>query len=318
MQNDDNDLKDHSLPLLIKQSTDDCDDNAKPNLFDGSAKANLESLKGKLIHRDTQLDVHAPFNDEDYLMSDATSELTSQTYERQTARGEDVMPYTNLFSSSGPGSFRLPSVWSLLDTSSSHLSSISKMLIGPYHVIVECLSPEVDTEVLAMAFSAFGTMSDARVMYDNNSGKSDGYGFLAFFNKTDAEQAIATMNGKRLGSQEIRVSWSSQEDFAMPGSTDPSEGFPGAFFSESKDSTLFPDTRRYNKKVASAARIKSSQARRTKPGTRICALCNQTFTTTTNLKSKLSFADVVTHELINIFQTISMFTWALRSTVVVV
>ena len=76
MENDDNDLKDHSLPLLIKQSTDDRDDNAKPNLFDGSAKANLESLKGKLIHRDTQLDVHAPSNDEDYLMSDATSELT--------------------------------------------------------------------------------------------------------------------------------------------------------------------------------------------------------------------------------------------------
>ena len=202
MENDDNDLKDHSLPLLIKQSTDDRDDNAKPNLFDGSAKATLESLKGKLIHRDTELDVHAP-NDEDYLMSDATSELTSQTYERQTVSGEDVMPYTNLSSSSGPCSSRLPSIREM-DT------------IGHYHVIVECLSPEVDNEVLAMAFSAFGTMSDARVMCDNNSGKSHGYGFLAFADKTDAEQAIATMNGKRLCSWKIRVNWANQNTRPIP------------------------------------------------------------------------------------------------------
>jgi hypothetical protein len=96
MENDAHDLKDYSLPLFMKQSTDDRDDNVKPDLFDGSAKASLESLKGKLIHRDTKLNVHVPSNDEDYLMSDATSELTSQTYGRQTASGGGATPLTDM------------------------------------------------------------------------------------------------------------------------------------------------------------------------------------------------------------------------------
>src|SRR6267154_945054 len=47
-----------------------------------------------------------------------------------------------------------------------------------FHVFVGDLSPEVNDDVLAKAFSAFGTLSDARVMWDMNSGKSRGYGFL--------------------------------------------------------------------------------------------------------------------------------------------
>lgn len=80
-----------------------------------------------------------------------------------------------------------------------------------FHVFVGDLSPEVNDEVLSKAFSAFGTLSDARVMWDMNSGKSRGYGFLAFRDKTDAEQAIATMNGEWLGSRAIRVNWANQK-----------------------------------------------------------------------------------------------------------
>ncbi|KAI0724373.1 hypothetical protein C8T65DRAFT_626269 [Cerioporus squamosus] len=87
-----------------------------------------------------------------------------------------------------------------------------------YHVFVGDLSPEVNDDVLAKAFSAFGTLSDARVMWDMNSGKSRGYGFLAFRDKTDAEQAIATMNGEWLGSRAIRVNWANQKtQGAAPG-----------------------------------------------------------------------------------------------------
>ncbi|KAG8715306.1 hypothetical protein FRC11_004712 [Ceratobasidium sp. 423] len=80
-----------------------------------------------------------------------------------------------------------------------------------FHVFVGDLSPEVNDEVLAKAFAAFGSLSDARVMWDMNSGKSRGYGFLAFRDKTDAEQAIATMNGEWLGSRAIRVNWANQK-----------------------------------------------------------------------------------------------------------
>jgi nucleolysin TIA-1/TIAR len=87
---------------------------------------------------------------------------------------------------------------------------------GHYHVFVGDLSPEVNDEVLGKAFSAFGTLSDARVMWDMNSGKSRGYGFLAFRDKTDAEQAIATMNGEWLGSRAIRVNWANQKTQGAP------------------------------------------------------------------------------------------------------
>lgn len=85
-----------------------------------------------------------------------------------------------------------------------------------YHVFVGDLSPEVNDEILGKAFSAFGSLSDARVMWDMNSGKSRGYGFLAFRDKTDAEQAIATMNGEWLGSRAIRVNWANQKTQGAP------------------------------------------------------------------------------------------------------
>lgn len=59
--------------------------------------------------------------------------------------------------------------------------------------------------------------SDARVMWDVNSGKSRGYGFVAFRDKTDAEQAIATMNGEWLGSRAIRCNWANQKGQPGPG-----------------------------------------------------------------------------------------------------
>jgi nucleolysin TIA-1/TIAR len=94
------------------------------------------------------------------------------------------------------------------------------------HVFVGDLSPEVTDEVLSKAFSAFGTLSDARVMWDMNSGKSRGYGFLAFRDKTDAEQAIATMNGEWLGSRAIRVNWANQKTGGMGGMGGGMPGMP--------------------------------------------------------------------------------------------
>jgi RNA recognition motif-containing protein len=48
-------------------------------------------------------------------------------------------------------------------------------------------------------------------MWDPVSGKSRGFGFAAFRDKTDAEQAIATMNGEWLGTRAIRCNWATQK-----------------------------------------------------------------------------------------------------------
>ncbi|KAG0259009.1 hypothetical protein BG011_002872 [Mortierella polycephala] len=87
--------------------------------------------------------------------------------------------------------------------------------VSHYHIFIGDLSPEINDETLSQAFSAFGTMTDARVMWDANSGKSRGYGFAAYKERADAERAIATMNGQILGNRAVRCNWASQR--GMPG-----------------------------------------------------------------------------------------------------
>ncbi|KAJ2854905.1 E3 ubiquitin-protein ligase pub1, partial [Coemansia erecta] len=80
-----------------------------------------------------------------------------------------------------------------------------------FPIFVGDLSAEVNDQVLAKAFSVFPSMSDARVMWDMTSGKSRGFGFVAFRDRADAEKAIAQMNGEWLGSRAIRVNWANQK-----------------------------------------------------------------------------------------------------------
>ncbi|KAF9361613.1 hypothetical protein BGX26_001113 [Mortierella sp. AD094] len=84
-----------------------------------------------------------------------------------------------------------------------------------YHIFIGDLSPEINDEALNKAFSVFGTMTDARVMWDSNSGKSRGYGFAAYKERADAERAMASMNGQVLGNRAVRCNWASQR--GMPG-----------------------------------------------------------------------------------------------------
>ncbi|KAJ2809019.1 E3 ubiquitin-protein ligase pub1 [Coemansia guatemalensis] len=80
-----------------------------------------------------------------------------------------------------------------------------------FHIFVGDLSAEVNDQVLSKAFAVYPSMSDARVMWDMSSGKSRGYGFVAFRDRTDAEDAIGQMNGEWLGSRAIRVNWANQK-----------------------------------------------------------------------------------------------------------
>jgi RNA recognition motif-containing protein len=73
------------------------------------------------------------------------------------------------------------------------------------------LSNEVNDEVLLQAFSAFGSVSEARVMWDMKTGRSRGYGFVAFRERADAEKALSSMDGEWLGSRAIRCNWANQK-----------------------------------------------------------------------------------------------------------
>ena len=54
-------------------------------------------------------------------------------------------------------------------------------------------------------------------MWDQNTGRSRGYGFVAFKRKEDAQRALTEMNGEWLGSRSIRCNWANQKGQAgMP------------------------------------------------------------------------------------------------------
>uniref|UniRef100_A0A3Q1ENB0 TIA1 cytotoxic granule-associated RNA binding protein n=1 Tax=Acanthochromis polyacanthus TaxID=80966 RepID=A0A3Q1ENB0_9TELE len=52
---------------------------------------------------------------------------------------------------------------------------------------------------------------DCRVVKDMATGKSKGYGFVSFFNKWDAENAIQQMGGQWLGGRQIRTNWATRK-----------------------------------------------------------------------------------------------------------
>ena len=80
-----------------------------------------------------------------------------------------------------------------------------------FHIFVGDLSNEVNDEVLLQAFSAFGSVSEARVMWDMKTGRSRGYGFVAYRERSEAEKALSSMDGEWLGSRAIRCNWANQK-----------------------------------------------------------------------------------------------------------
>lgn len=85
-------------------------------------------------------------------------------------------------------------------------------LAGPrlFSVFVGDLAPEINDAALVHAFSIFPSLFDARVIWDLQSHRSRGYGFVRFEQESDAATSIATMHGQWLGSRPIRMNWANR------------------------------------------------------------------------------------------------------------
>ncbi|XP_062197094.1 oligouridylate-binding protein 1B-like isoform X2 [Phragmites australis] len=81
---------------------------------------------------------------------------------------------------------------------------------GHFNIFVGDLCPEVTDAALFAFFSGYSTCSDARVMWDQKTGRSRGFGFVSFRNQQDAQNAINDLNGKWLGNRQIRCNWATK------------------------------------------------------------------------------------------------------------
>ncbi|XP_031374457.1 oligouridylate-binding protein 1-like [Punica granatum] len=92
----------------------------------------------------------------------------------------------------------------------AYASSQREDTSGHFNIFVGDLSPEVTDATLFACFSVYSSCSDARVMWDQKTGRSRGFGFVSFRNQQDAQSAINDLNGKWLGSRQIRCNWATK------------------------------------------------------------------------------------------------------------
>lgn len=63
----------------------------------------------------------------------------------------------------------------------------------------------IDSARLEEIFSAAGTITDAVVMTDRDTGRSRGFGFVTFETDEEAAAAIEMFNGKEVDGRELTV-----------------------------------------------------------------------------------------------------------------
>eukprot|EP00189_Rhodosorus_marinus_P012801 CAMPEP_0184738282 /NCGR_PEP_ID=MMETSP0315-20130426/973_1 /TAXON_ID=101924 /ORGANISM="Rhodosorus marinus, Strain UTEX LB 2760" /LENGTH=138 /DNA_ID=CAMNT_0027205929 /DNA_START=142 /DNA_END=558 /DNA_ORIENTATION=+ len=76
--------------------------------------------------------------------------------------------------------------------------SMKKLFVGG-------ISWATNDEMLREAFASYGSVLDAKVIYDRDTGRSRGFGFVTFEEDGDAEEAMVSMDGEEFDGRVIRV-----------------------------------------------------------------------------------------------------------------
>lgn len=82
----------------------------------------------------------------------------------------------------------------------------SRMFEPSFRIYVGNLSWDVDNGRLEQVFSEHGKVLEARVVYDRETGRSRGFGFVTLSSESEVEDAIAALDGQSLDGRAIRVS----------------------------------------------------------------------------------------------------------------
>jgi len=67
------------------------------------------------------------------------------------------------------------------------------------------LSWDTDDNSLQAAFSTHGTVEEAKVIVDRQTGRSRGFGFVTMSQQSEAKAAIAALDGQELDGRTVRV-----------------------------------------------------------------------------------------------------------------
>ena len=73
------------------------------------------------------------------------------------------------------------------------------------NIYVGNLSYGMSEDELRDAFGAFGEVSSVKILMDRETGRSRGFGFVEMPNQSEAEKAIAQLNGKDVEGRALRI-----------------------------------------------------------------------------------------------------------------
>jgi RNA recognition motif-containing protein len=91
---------------------------------------------------------------------------------------------------------------SLVERPSGECNDVRAWVMNIY---VGNLSYGMSEDELRDAFGAFGEVSSVKILMDRETGRSRGFGFVEMPNKSEAETAIAQLNGKDVGGRALRI-----------------------------------------------------------------------------------------------------------------
>jgi len=72
-------------------------------------------------------------------------------------------------------------------------------------LFVGSLSWNVDDEGLRSAFGKYGSVTDAKVINDRETGRSRGFGFVTMENADEADEAMEALNGSEIDGRTVNV-----------------------------------------------------------------------------------------------------------------
>jgi len=99
------------------------------------------------------------------------------------------------------------------------LRQISRTALGltmqqddPLKLFVGGLPWALTSDDLREVFAEFGSITEANVVYDRETGRSRGFGFVAFSEEASASDAIKAMDQAEIGGRTINVKYAKQRE----------------------------------------------------------------------------------------------------------
>ncbi|HEX5141132.1 MAG TPA: RNA-binding protein [Dehalococcoidia bacterium] len=80
------------------------------------------------------------------------------------------------------------------------------------NIYVGNLSFDTTERDLEAAFIGYGVVTSARIATDRDTGRNRGFGFVEMSNQTEAEAAIASLNGRELQGRTLTVNEAKPRD----------------------------------------------------------------------------------------------------------